>query len=206
MLRTMMDAFSKGIGEELRNEPESEGDLWMGLATGCAEIGDYSRAITNSLQALDAYRAAFGSEQVKVAWALNRLGRYQSANNEVSKGRTNAQLAVTVARKCGNSELLAVCLLDAAKSFNNSGEPTPETIPLLRESLHLRRTVVPSLLSYLDATRSLVRALRALVVEGRAAEAKAILNEELKSDPSNADLLDLLKTFGGEQIETTKGP
>ena len=194
MLRAMVDAFSKAIGEELRNEPETEGDLWLGLAAGCANIGDFPRAIANSQQALNAYQSAFGSAHIKVALALDHLGKYQIANKEF-EGRATAKLAVDVARKCGDPELLALCVLNAAKSFNDSGKATPEAIPLLREAIYLRTEIAPNLLACIDSTRCLVEALKALAHEGKLEEAKAILQEELVRAPKSADLLELVRTF-----------
>jgi serine/threonine protein kinase len=205
-LRAMMDAFSQRLRVDSRNEPEVEGDIWMSLANGYASVGDYPGAITNSLEALNAYHAAFGSDHIKVALALDRLAKFQSANKEWSKGRTNAQLAVAVARKCANPDLLAVCLLDAGKLFSDSGHSTSEAIPLLREALQLRRDVVPNLMACIDSTRSLVKALQDLARKGKQDEAEAILQEELKESPADSDLLRLRELFNGARTETNGPP
>ena len=203
-VRAMMDAASQRLHGDLKNEPELEGDIWLSLANGCASMGDYPGAVTNSLEALNAYHAVFGNDHMKVALALHRLAKFQYANKETFKSRTNAQLAVAVARKYGNQELLAVCLLDAGKLFSNSGQLTPEAIPFIREALRLRRDVVPNLMACIDSTRSLVKALQALALEGKQDEAEAILREELKKAPKDPDMLKLLRTFGGEPSATNR--
>lgn len=62
----------------------------------------------------------------------------------------------------------------------------PEAIPLLRESMQLRRHTVPHMLALLDSTRLLVKALEGS--DGRGDVAKAVLKEELKEAPVGADL------------------
>ena len=128
---------------------------------------------------------------MKVALALYHLGMFYRHNKDFSEAQAKGRQAVAVARTCSDPKTLAVCLLDAAKSFNAAGRPTPEAIPLLREAMHLRRRVVPHLLALLDGTRLLVKALEGLASEGRQDEAKAILEEELKEAPIDADLLRL---------------
>jgi hypothetical protein len=129
-----------------------------------------------------------GADHGKVALALSHLSKFQRRNGDVAASRTNAEEAVRVARKCGDNETLAICLLEGAKSFSDSGGPTPEAIPLLRETMHLRRHVVPHLLALLDSTRLLVKALEGLAADGHSGEAMAILDEELRTSPKDADL------------------
>ena len=84
---------------------------------------------------------------------------------------------------------------DAAQSFTESRIPRPEAIPLLRETMRLRRHDVPAFLALNNSTLQLVRALRALAAEGKQEEAMAILQEELKEAPKDAYLLKLLRAF-----------
>ena len=137
----------------------------------------------------------------KIALAFSRLGQFQRLDKDFSGSKTNALQAVAVARRCGDPEVLANCLLDAAQSFTESGKPTPEAIPLLRETMRLRRHDVPNFLALDNSTRQLVRALRALAAEGKQEEAMAILQEELKEAPNDGDLLKLLRTFRMTRLE-----
>jgi tetratricopeptide (TPR) repeat protein len=191
----LLDFFAAPLGTDLTNRPAAQGDLWLSVANSCAGIGDYTRAVTNCQLAVNAYRLAFGEDHVKIARALSRLGYFQRLDKDLSGSKANALLAVAVARRCGDPEILATCLLDAARSFTESGEPPPEAIPLLREAIRLRRHDVPHLLALFDNTRLLVRALRALAAEGQQEQAMAILQEELKEAPKDAELLKLLRTF-----------
>jgi len=56
------------------------------------------------------------------------------------------------------------------------------------EAMQLRRHTVPHMLALLDGTRLLVKALEGLAVEGHSGEAMAILDEELRVAPVDANL------------------
>ena len=191
----LLDFFAAPLGTDLTNQPAAQGDLWLSVANSCAGIADYTRAVTNAQRAVNAYRLAFGEDHVKIALALWRLGQFQRLDKDFSGSKTSALQAVAVARRCGDPEVLANCLLDAAQSFTESRIPKPEAIPLLRETMRLRRHDVPAFLALNNSTRQLVRALRALAAEGKQEEAMAILQEELKEAPKDEDLLKLLRTF-----------
>ena len=163
-----------------------------------AAIDDYPAAVTNLQHAVAAYRSAFGDNHARLARALARLSRLQSLNHEFIAAKTNAELAVATARRGDDPETLAVCLLDAAKSHSNAGQPTPEAISLLREAMELRRNTVPHLMFLLDSTRLLVKALEGLALENRQDEATTILEEELKKAPRDGDLLRLRRAFARE--------
>jgi serine/threonine protein kinase/tetratricopeptide (TPR) repeat protein len=202
----LLDFFSSRLSTELTNQPAAQGDLYLSIANSCARIGDYAPAVANSQRAVDAYRLAFGQDHVKVALAFSRLGNFQRYNKQFAAGKTNAQEAVAIARRCGDPETLAGCLINAARPFSNSDEPSPEAIPLLRETMRLRRRVVPNLMALFDSTRSLVRALQALADEGKHDEAMAILQEELKEAPSDEDLLKLLRALRKARFGTNNDP
>lgn len=207
LVRTvLLDYFTTRLGTELTNQPAVQADLWLGVAYSCAGTGDYPRAITNCQRAMNDYRLAFGVDHFRVALAMASLGRFQCLNKEFSAGKTNTLEAVAIARKCNNPDTLAKCLLDAAKSFSDSGKPTPETIPLLREARRLRLHVVPNLLACVDSTRLLVQALESLASQGRQDEAKAILEEELKETPEDEGLLKLLRKFDDTRAEGLPQP
>ena len=191
----LLDFFASPLGTDLTNQPSAQGDLWLSVANSCAAIRDYTRAVTNGQRAVNAYRLAFGEDHVKIARALWRLSYFQRHDKDLSGSKASALQAVAVARRCGDLDMLATCLLDAALSFTESGKPTPEAIPLLRETMRLRRHDVPAFLALNNSTLQLVRALRALAAEGKQEEAMAILQEELKEAPKDEDLLKLLRTF-----------
>ncbi len=191
----LLDFFAARLGTGLTNQPGVQGDLWLSVANSCAGIGDYTRATTNCQRAVNAYRLAFGENDAKVALAYSRLSNFQRLGKDFSGARTNGQLSVAIARRSGNAETLAICLLDTAKAFSESGEPTAEAIPLLRETMLLRRNAVPHMLALSDSTQLLARALQALAATGKQDEAEAILHEELKIAPTDATLQSLLHSF-----------
>ena len=191
----LLDFFSARLGTDLTNQPGAQGDLWLSVANSCAGIGDYTRAVTNCHRAVKAYRLAFGENDAKVALAFSRLSNFHRLGGDISGARTNGRQSVAIARRSGNVETLAICLLDAGKAFSESGEPAPEAIPLLREAMLLRRNVVPHLLALSDSTQHLVRALHALAARGKQDEAEAILQEELQIAPADAALQSLLHSF-----------
>jgi len=199
LVRRMLNGISEGVRESLTNQPAAQGDLWVSVGNSYAAIDDYPTAITNLQYAVIAYRTAFGDENTRLARALARLARLQSLNNDTALAKANAEQAVDIARRCNDSETLAVCLLDAAKSFSDSERPRPEAIPLLREARQLRTHTVPHFLALLDSTRLLVKALEGLVAEGREEEAKAILEEELKQAPRDGELLKLRRAISRGQ-------
>src|ERR1041385_4454166 len=185
----LLDFFAAPLGTDLTNKPAAQGDLWLSVANSCAGIADYTRAITNAQRAINAYRLAFGEDHVKIARSLSRLASFQRHDKDFSGSKTSALQAVVVARRCGDPEVLADCLLDATYAFTESGVPKPEAIPLLRETMRLRRHDVPAFLALNNSTRQLARALRALAAEGKQEEAMAILQEELKEAPKDSELL-----------------
>ena len=182
---------------QLGNEPEIEGDCWLTLANGCASMGDRAGAVTNTLYALKAYQTAFGDEHVKTALTLYRLAKFQNANKQKFESLTNAELAIAVARKFDNQDLIGRCLLDAGKLFTDSPR-TPEGIGFLREAIHHFKHESPNLMACIDSTRSLVKALQSYAAQGHQDEAEAILREELDKAPKDGDLLKLLRNFTGD--------
>jgi hypothetical protein len=143
---------------------------------------------------VNAYRLAFGENDAKVALAFSRLSNFQRLSKDFAGARTNGQQGVAIARRSGNAEMLAICLLEAGIAFNESGL-TSEAIPLLRETMLLRRNVVPHFLALGASTQHLVRALQALAATGKQDEAEAILREELKIAPNDPAMQGLLRDF-----------
>lgn len=195
LVRKILDGMSEGVGRQLADHPDAQGDLWVSLGNTYAAIEDYDRAIASLKHATGAYRSAFGNSHSRLARALALLGKFQNLNNEFPSATTNAHIAIAIARNCNDPETLATCLLDGAKAVSRDDKPATEAIPLLRETMRLRRYVVPHMLALLDSTRLLTRALEGLASEGRQTEAEAILREELKEAPADADLLRLLNSL-----------
>jgi tetratricopeptide (TPR) repeat protein len=185
----MLDSLSTRVGRLLTNQPGAQGDLWVSVGGSYTTIGDYPRATKNFQLAVDAYRKAFDKPQVRLAAALGRLGRSQNLNKEFAAGRTNALLGVAMARKCNDPETLADCLLDAARSFHDSERFEPEAIPLLREAMHLRKSVVPSYFALIESTRLLAKALAS---DGKKDEAKELAQKALEQAPTDTDLREFL--------------
>jgi tetratricopeptide (TPR) repeat protein len=198
LVRAMMDELSRRAGTELSKQPQAQGDILTFIASRVVGMNDYPRAITNLEKAVEAYGRAYTNAQPRVARALAMLGKLQSSNKELVAGKTNALQGVAVARKCNDPETLAVCLLDAAESFRDSERFEPEAIPLLREAMHLRRSVVPNYFGRIESTRLLAKAL---AFEGKKDEAKALAQKALEEAPSDTDLRDFLHRLDSAPAE-----
>jgi tetratricopeptide (TPR) repeat protein len=194
--RRFLDRMSVGAQRFLADQPALQGDLRVGLGNSYAAIQDYPAAITNLQQAIEGYQKAFGTQHVRLALAIAQLGRIHQQAGEIAAAGSNALWSVAIARRCQDPEVLADCLLNGAKSMSRAEVPAPAAIPLLREAMELRRHAVPHLLALLDSTRQLVKALEGLVAEGREAEARAILAEELRKAPKDGDLRKLQRKLG----------
>jgi tetratricopeptide (TPR) repeat protein len=200
LVRKMLQSLSARVRKELAGEPMAQGDLWLGLGDSFAGTDDYPTAITNLQLAVQAYRSVPGMQPFRLAKVLSRLSRCQGISQDALACRTNAALAVQLARQCNDPTLLATCLLDGGKSLIDSGQ-FDEAIPFLRESMQLRRKVVPHFLALLDSTRHLVKALEGLAAAGRQDEAEIVLAEELQISPGDGDLRKLRRSFDRKNKE-----
>ena len=201
LVHAMTDELSRRANVELVNQPQAQGDILVFLANRISAIDDIPRAITNLQKAVEAYRRAGTNAQLRLARTLVTLGSFQNRNNELAAARSHALLGIEVARQCGDFETLATCLLDAAKVLNDSGEPGSEVIPILRESLELRGTVVPSYLAQIETMRMLAKALAA---DGKSDEANRLAEQALEQAPTDADLKSFLHELAQASTKTNQ--
>jgi len=194
LVRQMLHGMSMRVHKELAGEPIAQGDLWLAFGNGFAGTEDYPNAITNLQMAAQAYQSAPGTQHLRLSRALRRLSRVQGVNHDAVACRSNALLAVHFARESGDPETLASALLDGGKALNDTSQFN-DAIPLLRESVQLRRKVVPHMLACIDSTRCLVKALEGIAAMGRQDEAEVILEEELQISPVDGDLRKLRRSF-----------
>ncbi len=142
LLREILDHTSERVEKELADQPEVQGDLWFMLGSVYEDISDDSRGIDMFQSAADSYRIALGEENIKRARALARVGSMKSMTGDAVTGKKTAQLAVDIARGCGDPVVLAECLYHravASRIYGWSGRTGPEDLPLLRESVDLFR-------------------------------------------------------------------
>ena len=140
LLREILEKTSEGIGKEIKDQPEVQGDIFLVIGGTYEDIGDHPRAITNFEKAVTSYRLAFhGGDQGNLARALGHLGRCQSFNQDVTDGNNNARLGLEMARRHGDKEVLIECLCNYAASFQAWGLAALEGGPYLREALKLRK-------------------------------------------------------------------
>jgi tetratricopeptide (TPR) repeat protein len=160
LLRAILDETADRLNNDLKTQPEVQGDIWYTLGKTYAGIGDDVRALESFQHAVDSYRVAPGKESTKLALALGKLGTSQSVTGHISIGLTNARLGLRIARKCGDTETLANCLFDVGTAFDHSHMVAPEGEPFLRESVALWRQFGKNPLALADALHSLAMAIR----------------------------------------------
>src|SRR5262249_32046170 len=121
LLREILDKTAERIENELKDQPEVQGDLWCTIGGTYAEIGEYAQAIAAYQRAVNCIRGSLGDENKKMALALGGLGRCQSYQLQVQAGSANAKTGLEIARKCGDKATLEACLICTAQSLNWSG-------------------------------------------------------------------------------------
>ena len=139
MLREILDKTVARVGAELTNQPEARADIRWRLSQTYADLGDFETATNMAQVAVDDYRLALGDRNAKLARALGELGELQVHLGSIALGQTNAQLALDMARKCGDTNILIECLERRAHSVRPAYIFTPDSTPFLREALTLRR-------------------------------------------------------------------
>jgi tetratricopeptide (TPR) repeat protein len=102
-------------------------------------MGDYGRAATLLQHAADSFRLAPGGDNKKLALALASLGRCQSFTGRVADGMSNARLGLDIARRLGDPETLAICLISMGKACNFYGLEAAEAVPYFREAVDVYR-------------------------------------------------------------------
>ena len=139
LLRELLQKTGERVETELRNQPEVQGDMLLVLGRTYRDMGDVQQAISMLEKATAGYKHAFQGDHKKLALALGYLGQYQSFYSEGAAGKTNAQAGLEMARRCGDPETLAQCLLNVAESFLGWGMTSPDGLPFAREAAELYR-------------------------------------------------------------------
>ncbi len=139
VLREMLEKTSVRIGQELKDQPEVQGDIYSTIGSTFVDMGDHRRAITNLELAVSSYRLAFTNDHRNLADSLSALGFCQSFTMDVTNGNRNARLGLEMARRCGDQEILFRCLMNYACSFNAWGMGSTEAEPYEREALELKK-------------------------------------------------------------------
>jgi tetratricopeptide (TPR) repeat protein len=139
ILREILAKTAVQINDVLKDEPEVRGDLWNTIGATYREIGDHAQAIDAYQHAVDSYRSALGDDNAKLAVSLGGLGMSQSFRGDIATGKANAQLGLELARKCGDADTLASCLVCVARSYRFWGLFSHETEQYWREALAVRK-------------------------------------------------------------------
>ena len=206
VLREMLDKTAARVGDEFKDQPEVQGDLWFTLGLTFVDIGDRPRAVTNYQHAVDNYRQAPGSRSAKLARALGALGNTQCFLNDLAHGQTNCQLALDIARQCGDEKILAACLMDRACSFAVWGMTTREGVPYAREAAGLYRQLgtnpvsLASCLNFLAGANSDIS--NHVEAESLARESLTLFRENL--EPDHPKIAAALLMLGQVQLNAGK--
>ncbi|HXJ60728.1 MAG TPA: protein kinase [Verrucomicrobiae bacterium] len=143
MLREILDKTSERVENDLKDQPEVQGDLNVRLAMTYRDLGDYQKAEPLLERAVEEYRASSGNGDCKLAVALGLLGWNQVRLlrlYNVAFARMNAEQGLALARKCGDKETLASCLYYMAGALSRYGQAgVREEEPFLREAVALQR-------------------------------------------------------------------
>ena len=164
MLREILDNTSLRLNE-LKTQPEVEGDLRATLGNVYLDLGDYSNAVAMHQRALDLRRKLLGTQNADVAQSLNDLaeglcgqGRYAEAeivhrqalrmrkelfpNDSPEVAQSLNNLAYTIYRggKFAESEALFRQVLEMRKRvFGNESIEVANTLHLLADLLRYER-------------------------------------------------------------------
>ena len=175
LMREILEKTAGRVENELRGQPEVQGDVWVVLGSTFADIGDQERAAAMYERAVASYRQALVGDHRKLALALGRLGGALSWNNRLSEGTNYAAEGLAMARRLGDDATLASSLVRYARSMNNWGLGSPAAVPFLEEALSIERKrgtnspAVASILSRLSVSVTNAEAGTALAREALAA-------------------------------------
>jgi serine/threonine protein kinase/Tfp pilus assembly protein PilF len=176
LLREIMDKTAARLNSEVQDQPEVRGDLFYTLGRTFHQIGDWPRAVEMFQHAVESYRSAPGEETTKFALALGQLGSSQSYAANVKEGSANSAKALEIARRCGDPDALATCLVLAGSSLNSWGLGTQDALPLLREAVELRKRMGADPMLIADSMSVLARCME---TPGPYAEESLALHREV---------------------------
>ena len=159
----------------LTNQPEVQGDLWTVLGNTYEDIGEHTNSAKMHEEALESYRRAFSGDHPKLAVALGDLGAEQSFLTRIKAGTNHAWMGLEMARRLGDEQTLATCLMRYAYSLNSWGQGTVAAEPYVREALAIRQKFGTN-----EALMSVLYRLSASVTN--AVEAEALTRQCLTYD------------------------
>ncbi len=139
VVREILETTSARVSKELNEQPEVQGDIYFTVGTTYLDIGDHPRAATNLQQAVASYRLAGLGDHTNLAITLSALGACQSFTGDVDRGRSNAWLGLEMARRCGDSDVLFICLGRYGGSLGAWGQFSTKSEPYLREAYELKK-------------------------------------------------------------------
>jgi serine/threonine protein kinase/tetratricopeptide (TPR) repeat protein len=137
LLKEILDNTATRVQNELKDQPEIQGDLNSTLASTYRDLGDFQKAKVLQQLAVDEYRRAFGNQHWKLALALGRLGFTRVRLNNDSTGQETASVGLEMARKCADKKTLAACLYYMARSLSQY-PCIIEQEPYLREAVAIQ--------------------------------------------------------------------
>ncbi len=175
LLRELLAKIAVRLDNELGDQPEVRGDIYFTLGKTYLDIGDHDHAIPMFGNAMKCYRQAFGNRHPKLALAQGHLGRCQSFKTDVHSGNSNALAGLEMARTFADSETLAVCLMNAARSFEGWGMTATQGVPYVREVIEIRKQRGDNPIALADAFMFLAGALP----EAQAAEGEQLARDGL---------------------------
>ncbi len=181
VLREMLEQTADRVTTEIQDQPEVQGDIFRTIGDTYSDIGDHPRAITNLQKSVASYRLAFHGDHKNLALALGHLGSCQSFTGDVTNGHYHAELGAQMARKCGDPETLASCLLYVAKSFLAWGMTSPDGLPYAREASELYRKLGNRPIALAQCLSFMAGA----TLDGDRAEAEKFAREALELDTTN---------------------
>jgi serine/threonine protein kinase/tetratricopeptide (TPR) repeat protein len=188
LLREILETTAERVERELKDQPEVQGELYFTLGSTFEDIGDRPRAVTMLRRAVDSLQLGSGGETRQFARALGLLGKCQSFTGDVAAGRLNTELALNIARTCGDPETVIACLVDRARAFDFLGVSSPEGAPYMREAVELQRRYGKDPLALAHGLRRLSGCVDNAEAEKLLREAIAIDREHAK--PDGAEIVD----------------
>jgi hypothetical protein len=179
LLKEILDNTATRVQNELKDQPEIQGDLNSTLASTYRDLDDFEKAKALQQLAVDEYRRAFGNQHWKLALALGRLGFTQRELNNDSAGTESASVGLEMARKCADKRTLAECLYYMARSLAQyfcarEGEP------YLREAVAIQSDLGDDPAKLATYRRTLACSLSDSI--GNEAEAEQLYREAIHLD------------------------
>jgi tetratricopeptide (TPR) repeat protein len=138
LLKELLDKTAARVQNELKDQPEIQGDLNSTLASTYRDLDDFQKAKVLQQLAVDEYRRAFGDQHPKLALALGRLGFTQRWLSNDPAGKETASAGLEMARKCADKSTLAESLYYMARSLAQHISAR-EGEPYLREAVAIQR-------------------------------------------------------------------